>query len=106
MKRCQAINAKGTPCGVSALRGEDFCLFHSQSENAKIYRARAKNITLAISRRELMNQLTKDYRELAGKSDEKSLAARLRLAPLLHELINERTQLNRLHRLAKEKGLI
>jgi len=33
--RCSAINKEGNPCEMSALKGEERCLSHSNSERAK-----------------------------------------------------------------------
>jgi len=41
--RCSATNKEGNPCEMSALKGEQYCLSHSNSERAKKgrqYRAR------------------------------------------------------------------
>ncbi len=104
--KCQGLTRAGQPCGVPALRGEDRCLFHSDSETAVGYRKRSHDLAGVVSRKELLRIVTKDFRDLATKSDEKSQAARLRLAPLLSQLINETQQLGRLKKLAREKGLI
>jgi hypothetical protein len=105
--KCKALTKSFQTCGVPALHGEEFCLFHSSSERAKEYRRRAHEPgTGYVSRREMLRQLTRDFRDLDGKTDAKSKAARLRLVPLLTSLINEQTQLSKLKRLAKEKGLI
>jgi hypothetical protein len=103
---CQALNSKGQPCEVYALKGEDRCLFHSTSEKAKALREKAHHPGGFISRQELLRTLTKDFRELASRTDEESRRQRLRLVPLLHELINETQQLAKLKKLAKEKGLL
>ena len=104
--KCQALTKSGRPCGVPALKGEEYCLFHSRSETAVGYRRRAHVLGGFVSRRELLRIVTKDFRELATKSDEKSQAARLRLVPLVSQLINETQQLGRLKKLAREKGLL
>ena len=105
--KCSATTRAGQRCGVPALRGEDRCLFHSSSEQALAHRRRAHEPgTGYVSRREMLIQLTRDFRDLEGKTDEKSKAARLRLVPLLTSLINEQMQLSKLKRLAREKGLI
>jgi len=88
------------------LKGEDKCLFHSRSEVAQGYRRRAHVLGGFVSRRELLRIVTKDFRDLASKNDAESQRQRLRLIPLLSQLINETTQLSKLKRLAKEKGLI
>jgi len=88
------------------LRNESYCLFHSQSETAVGYRRRAYEAGGFVSRRELLRIVTKDFRDLASKNDAESQRQRLRLIPLLSQLINETTQLSKLKRLAKEKGLI
>lgn len=105
-KKCIATALSGQPCAVYALKGEDQCLFHSQSERAKSLREKAHHPGGFISRRELLRTLTKDFRDLASKTDEQSRRERLRLAGILHELVNEQTQLNRVKRLAREKGLL
>jgi len=104
--RCQALTRTGQPCGVPALKGEDCCLFHSDSETAQSYRKRAHEQAGYVSRRELLGIATKDFRDLAAKTDAESQRQRLRLIPLLSQLINETQQLSKLKRLAKEKGLI
>jgi len=41
--RCLSTNKKGNPCEMSALKGEQFCLSHSNSERAK--KSRVKKAT-------------------------------------------------------------
>jgi hypothetical protein len=100
--KCQALSNKGKPCGCFALKGEDYCIFHSKSERAQALRKKGG----FVSRKELLRVLTRDFRELASRTDEASRSDRLRLAYLLHELVNEQQQWNRIKRLAREKGLI
>jgi len=103
--KCRAVTSKGERCSCPVLKGETLCLFHSQSERAKALRKQPKKGP-GISRRELFLSLSRDYRELAAKTDEQSRRERLRMAPLLHELINEVQELSKLKKLAKEKGLL
>jgi len=103
--RCTAITKSGQPCGCPPLRGEELCLFHSQSETAVGYRRRAHEAGGYVSRKELLRIVTKDFREFAAGTDKESQRQRLRLIPLLSQLINETQQLSKLKRLAKEKGL-
>lgn len=105
-EKCIATALSGQQCGCWALKGETECLFHSKSERAAELRRKAHHPGGFISRRELLRTLTKDFRELASKTDEESRRQRLRLVPLLHEMINETQQLAKLKRLAKEKGLL
>ena len=104
--RCQALTKSGQPCGVPTLRGEDRCLFHSKSETALQHRRRAHQLGGFVSRRELLRIVTKDFRYYATKTDDASRKERLKLVPLLSQLINETQDLARLKRLAKERGLI
>jgi len=104
--KCQATTKLGQPCGVPALVSEDRCLFHSSSERAKEHRRRAHEPGGYVSRRELLRIVSADFRYYATKTDDASRKERLKIFPLLHELINEQQQLSKLKRLAKEKGLI
>jgi hypothetical protein len=105
-KKCQAVTAKGQKCEVWALKGEDFCLFHSNSDRAKEIRKRAWKPSTFITRREIFRQLSKDFRALADRTDEASRKERLKLAGILHQMVNEQAELNRIKRLAREKGLL
>jgi len=104
--KCTATNKSGQPCGVPALKGEERCLFHSSSETALGYRRRAHEPGGFVSRKELLRIVSADFRYYATKTDDASRKERLKIFPLLHELINEQQQLGKLKRLAKEKGLI
>jgi hypothetical protein len=104
--KCQAMTKSGQPCLCPALVSEDRCLFHSRSAAAIAHRQRGHEPGGFVSRRELLRIVTKDFRDLASKNDAESQRARLRLVPLLSQLINETQQLSKLKKLAKEKGLI
>jgi hypothetical protein len=104
--RCTSLTKSGHPCACPALKGEYLCLFHSKSEKAAEIRKRAHNPGTFISRRELLKTLSRDFRELASRTDEASRKERQRLASLLHELTSEVQQLSKIKRLAKEKGLL
>ena len=104
--RCTSLTKSGHPCACPALKGEYLCLFHSKSEKAKAIRKRAHLPGGFISRRELLRTLTKDFRDLASKTDEASRKERLRLVGILHQLVNEQQEISRIKRLAREKGLL
>ena len=106
--RCMAQTKKGEPCSCPALRGEYFCLFHSQSEKAREGRRKANELTSGrfITRKELLRQLSRDFRALADRTDDTSRRERQRLGSLIHELLKEREELYKIKRLAKEKGLL
>ena len=38
LRFCQARNRKGNPCGTAPLKGEDYCVAHSLSTQAKMFR--------------------------------------------------------------------
>ena len=107
-RRCSAITKRGTLCGVWALKGEDCCLFHSRSEKAREWRRKANELTSGrfITRKELLRQLSRDFRALADRTDDTSRRERQRLGSLIHELLKEREELYKIKRLAKEKGLL
>lgn len=104
--KCTGISKNGQPCGSVALRGEDRCLFHSESDRARELRKKSHQCVGNVTRKELTRVLTKDFRAAADKDDEESRRVRLKIAPILHDLINEATQLSKLKRLAKERGLL
>ena len=108
MIKCKSLTKQGTPCQTAPLKGEELCLYHSKSATALAHRKKCRDSVSHsnISRRELIRQLTKDFRALEGKDDDKSRSERLRIVPLLHALLNEQQDLGKLKKLAKEKGLI
>jgi hypothetical protein len=100
---CTAIKPDGTKCKAIALDGEDKCLFHSRSDRAKKARlvSRPKK---AISRRELLRELTADFRNVAHTEidENEKLRIRAKLASLLHDLINEVENLREIEAMARE----
>lgn len=104
--KCTATAKSGKPCGVPALVSEDRCLFHSESAAAVAHRKRSHELGGFVSRRELLRIVTKDFRDLATKTDKESQQQRLRLLPILRELINEQQQLGKLKKLAKQQGIL
>jgi len=107
-KHCRALTRRGTPCGVWTLKGEEHCLFHSQSLRAAALRKKAQQAAQGhfVTRRQLLLQLSKDFHALIGREDATSRRERQRLGSLIHELLKEREQLNKIRRLAQEKGLL
>jgi len=107
-RRCSALTPSGKRCGGWPLQGEEFCLMHSQSAKAQEIRRQAnkKKIGTFITRKELLKNLSRDFRSLVGKDDDASRRERSRLASLLNQLLAEQQQISKIKRLAKEKGLI
>lgn len=60
MPRCSHMRDKEKQCGAMALRGEEKCLFHSQSEKAKNARAGKKDVTVE----DMINDAEKQYRKI------------------------------------------
>ena len=72
--KCKAKNRKGKQCGAMALKSEDFCLFHSDSEQAKKYqqlgRAQANiAVTKPWPNKRLIVILQRDLKELEKIDD-------------------------------------
>ncbi|MGD1010597.1 MAG: hypothetical protein ABR951_10645 [Candidatus Aminicenantales bacterium] len=100
---CTAIKADGTKCQALALAGEDQCLFHSRSDRAKKARL-ASRPKKAMSRRELLRELTADFRNVAHAEIDENEKLRIRgkLAALIHDLINEVENLREIEAMARE----
>ena len=100
---CKANTLKGEKCKALALEGEECCLFHSRSDRA--HKARlASRPKKAISRRELLRELTADFRNVANAEidENEKLRIRSKLAALLHDLINEVENLKEIEAMARE----
>jgi hypothetical protein len=100
---CKANTLRGEKCKALALEGEDYCLFHSRSDRAKKARlvSRPKK---AMSRRELLRELTADFRNvaIADIDENEKLRIRAKLAALIHDLINEVEDLKEIEAMARE----
>lgn len=100
---CKANTLKGEKCKALVMDGEEYCLFHSRSDRAKKARlvSRPKK---AISRRDLLRELTADFRNVAnaGIDENEKLRIRAKLAALLHDLINEMENLREIESMARE----
>lgn len=98
VKQCEATKADGLACGGWALRGEKYCLSHSQSERAKdIRKARAENRML--SRENMMRNLMKEFKALDIVEDTKE---RVRLKTILTgQIIKLRSEIEKLDELEK-----
>ena len=84
-RRCKAKLANGDFCGVPCLRGEAFCLGHSQSNRAKKARLKgAKRPKSYVSREELLRLLSKEIRLTEQIKDDKE---RMRLKSSLADKI-------------------
>ena len=107
-RHCMALTPSGKPCGGWPLKGEDRCLMHSRSAKAQEIRRKAneRKVGTFVSRRELLKNLTADFRALVGRTDDASRRERSRLASILHQLLTEQQQISKIKRLAKEKGLL
>ena len=103
--RCEALKPDGNRCNIPALRGENRCLFHSKSDQAKAFRKKAGQKSI-VSRRELLWTLTRDLRALKNDDSEKAIRLRLQLVPLLSQLVNELEDLAKIRRYAKDKGIL
>ena len=105
MSRCKAIaQATGQRCQTQALLGEEFCIFHSKSEQAKKYSqvSRPKN---RISREELLRGLTKDFRNLEKNEDIKQgekQKLRAKLGRMVMILLDQVDRIDELEELARE----
>jgi hypothetical protein len=104
VRQCEARKADGLPCKGWALRGEKYCLSHSQSQRAKdIRKARAENRML--SRENMMRDLMREFKNLDVVEDVKE---RVRLKTILTgqivKLRSEIEKLDELEALIKEKG--
>lgn len=60
MPRCNYMRDDEKQCGAMALRGEDKCLFHSQSEKAK--NARAGKIEVTVE--DMVKDAEKQYKKI------------------------------------------
>jgi len=100
---CKANTLKGEKCKALALEGEEYCLFHSRSDRARKARL-ASRPKKAMSRRELLRELTADFRNVANAEidENEKLRIRSKLAALLHDLINEVENLKEIEAMARE----
>ena len=107
-RRCMALTPSGKRCGGWPLQGEDRCLMHSRSAKAQEIRRKAneRKIGTFITRKELLKNLTADFRALVGRTDDSSRKERSRLASILHQLLTEQQQLSKIKKLARERGLL
>jgi hypothetical protein len=107
MSQCTHVKADGQRCKTGALKNEEFCLFHSKSDQVKEIRKRAARLPdKVIGRKELLRALSNDFKALAGKKDAGSQIQRTKLAALIIQLKGEMDDLSKIRRVAKEKGLL
>lgn len=104
MAKCKVIAKKtGKKCTVHALHGEEFCIFHSNSEAAKKYR-KAKRSKHRVSREELIRVLTQEFRNLDTevKNPTERIRLKSKIGSMLMELLQEVENLKDLERQIKE----
>jgi len=106
MAQCKATaQATGERCKVHSLKNEEFCLFHSESEEARRIRkgSRPKQNS---TREELLRTLTADLRNtknLEDISESEKIRIRSRLASQISNLLDSLDEIGELRRLAAKK---
>jgi len=103
--RCKSTNQKGKPCGAPALRGEEFCLFHSQSDRAKEIRAKIRH-PKSITKQMLLRALARDFDAIKNDQSKEAREERQRLSSLILRVMNEIAQFQKIKKAAIEMGLI